>query len=308
VISGIMDMAAGSACFAAPDAVLQDAGLAQLYDTRYGQDLAIGTGYIDAKYPGTQALAEKALKMDMAALDFGAELKLLPASIEELERWINPDRSLPPFGAGPPQWNTHYADRPAVLHARQIVVGRPPPTYPHPLMLGQLPQVDADHAITALRLVMEAPISVIFQEHNSEGLMAFGGRSTSWGWSPPPLGPLATLDQEKATQVIHVWHLLKTSPNINLLRLPLRRWESSMLRHTLEDKLIDAWISLEALLLGGLEGEMSYRSAIWIAEFLGTSGVERKAIYDATRVSYRWRNVIVHALRDKKFTSKNPMQ
>ena len=39
----------------------------QLYDHYYGQDLAIGTGYIDAKYPGAQSLAEKTLKMQMAA-------------------------------------------------------------------------------------------------------------------------------------------------------------------------------------------------------------------------------------------------
>lgn len=185
------------------------------------------------------------LKMDIAALDFGDGLKLLPASKEELERWINRDRSLPPLGAGPPQWNTHYVDRPGVLHAHQTVVGRPPSTDLNAVW-GQLPRVDADHAITALRLVLDAPIAVIFQEQHSEGLMAFGGGGTSWGWSPPPRGPFATLDQEKATQVIHVWRLLQTSPNIDLLRLPLRRWESSLLRANLEDKLIDAWISLEA--------------------------------------------------------------
>ncbi|MBI2441260.1 MAG: trimethylamine methyltransferase family protein [Lentisphaerae bacterium] len=67
VISGVMDMATGAASFSAPEVLLQDAGLAQLYDTFYGQDLAIGTGYIDAKYPGAQASAEKALKMEMAA-------------------------------------------------------------------------------------------------------------------------------------------------------------------------------------------------------------------------------------------------
>ena len=246
------------------------------------------------------------LKMDIAALDFGDELKLLPASIDELERWINPNRSLPPLGAGPPQWNTHYVDRPAVLHERQTVVGQPPSTDVH-AVLGQLPRVNADHVITALRLVMNAPISIIFQEHNSEGLMAFGGGSTSWGWSPPTLGPLATLNQEKATQVIHVWQLLQTSPNIDHVRLPLRRWGTSLLRTTLEDRLIDVWISLEALLLKGLEGELSYRAAVRLAEFLGTKGVDRKAIYDAARISYTWRSVIVHGLSSKKVAKRQPL-
>jgi trimethylamine--corrinoid protein Co-methyltransferase len=67
VISGIMDMASASASFSAPEAILQDACFAQMYDVFYGQDFAIGTGYADAKYPGPQALAEKALKFQAAA-------------------------------------------------------------------------------------------------------------------------------------------------------------------------------------------------------------------------------------------------
>ena len=67
VISGIMDMSTGSASFSGPEAILQDAGLAQLYDQFYGQDLAIGTGYTDAKYPGVQSLAEKTWKFLAAA-------------------------------------------------------------------------------------------------------------------------------------------------------------------------------------------------------------------------------------------------
>ncbi|MCL5103597.1 MAG: trimethylamine methyltransferase family protein [Armatimonadetes bacterium] len=67
VISGTMDMSSGLASFSAPETLLQDAGLAQLYDHYYGQDLAIGTGYIDAQYPGAQSLAEKTSKMHSAA-------------------------------------------------------------------------------------------------------------------------------------------------------------------------------------------------------------------------------------------------
>ena len=194
-----------------------------------------------------------------------------------------------------------------MLHARQIVVGRPPSKGLYSV-LGQLPRVNVDHAIAALRLVMNAPVSVIFQEHASEGLMAFGGVSTSWGWSPPSLGSLAILDQEKVTQVIHVWQLLKTSPNIDLLRLPLRRWESSLLRPSLEDRLIDAWISLEALLLGVKEGELRFRAAVRLAEFLGTSGTDRKAIYDATRISYDCRSAIVHGGDSKEVAKHKPLQ
>ena len=138
--------------------------------------------------------------------------------------------------------------------------------------------------------------------------MAFGGVGTSWSWSPPTLGPVATLNQENATHVIQVWRLLQTNPNIDHVRLPLRRWESSLLRPTLEDRLIDAWISLEALLLGEREGELSYRAAVRLAEFLGTSGADRKAIYDATRVSYNWRSAIVHGLSSGRLARRHPLQ
>ena len=156
---------------------------------------------------------------------------------------------------------------------------------------------------------MSAPVSVIFQEQETEGLMAFGGGgTTSWSGSHSPLRPLAILNEEKATQIKQVWLLLQASPNIQLLSLPLRRWESSLERPNLEDKLIDAWISLEAPLLGGLDGELSYRASVRLAEFLGTNGADREAIFQATRTSYTWRSIIVHALKNKKFTRKNPLE
>ena len=247
------------------------------------------------------------LKMDIAEVNFGDELKLLPASIHELERWINRDQSLPPLGASLPLWNTRYVDRPAVLHARQIVVGRPPPIDLHAIAEATA-RVNSDQAITALRLVMNAPVSIIFQEQDTEGFMAFGGGGTSWRNSTAPLGPVAKLDRENATQVNQVWQLLQASPNMGLLRVPLRRWESSLLRASFEDRLIDAWVGLEALLLAGQEGELSYRAAVRLAEFLGTNGVERKAIYDVTKVSYAWRSVIVHALSSKKVAKRLPLE
>lgn len=38
------------------------------------------------------------LKMEIEKLDFGDEMELVPASIEELEDWLNPDRSMLPLG------------------------------------------------------------------------------------------------------------------------------------------------------------------------------------------------------------------
>ena len=84
-------------------------------------------------------------------------------------------------------------DKPAVLHSRQTIVGRPPPIELQK-GLDQLPRVSTDYVITALRLGLNTPISVILQEHELEGMMAFGGRGTSWGDSSPTLRPVVTLD------------------------------------------------------------------------------------------------------------------
>ncbi len=62
VISGVLDMGSGAACFAAPEAILQDLGIAELHERRYGFDFAIGTGYTDAKYPGAHSVMEKMAK------------------------------------------------------------------------------------------------------------------------------------------------------------------------------------------------------------------------------------------------------
>ena len=67
VISGVMDMRTGSASFAAPEAVRQDVGAALLFERLYGQDFAIGTGYIDALYPSVQSALEIHAKMAAAA-------------------------------------------------------------------------------------------------------------------------------------------------------------------------------------------------------------------------------------------------
>jgi len=67
VISGILDMATGSASFSAPEAILQDLGFSRLWTELYGLGCAIGTGYIDAKCPGVQAGIEKELKIMAAA-------------------------------------------------------------------------------------------------------------------------------------------------------------------------------------------------------------------------------------------------
>ena len=58
VISGVMDMREGFVSFAAPESILLDIGAACVFKQKYGQDFVIGTGYIDAAFPGAQSAKE----------------------------------------------------------------------------------------------------------------------------------------------------------------------------------------------------------------------------------------------------------
>ena len=250
------------------------------------------------------------LKMNVPGLSFGDEMKILPASPEELERWLNRDEGLGPLGPALPRWNSQYIDSPAVMHRRKSIVGRPGPM-DLSIAPDMLPQTKEADAITALRLALNAPISIMFHEQHSEGVMALGGGGTSWSWGTQPFrfGQVETLDEPKAAEVTRVWRLLQTSPNVDRLRVPIRRLESSLLRGSLEDRLIDAWISLEALLLEGLDGELSYRAALRLASLVGGNGPDRKDIYDRTRDSYAWRSAIVHgSTPHRKLAKRLPLE
>jgi trimethylamine--corrinoid protein Co-methyltransferase len=62
IISGVMDMRTATASFSAPEAVLQDIAVAEVHRKLYGLDCLIGTGYTDARYPGSQVPVEKLMK------------------------------------------------------------------------------------------------------------------------------------------------------------------------------------------------------------------------------------------------------
>ena len=68
VVAGVMDMRTGRASFAAPEAVLTDLGVAQLFRRKYGLKCDTGVSWIDAQYPGVQAGLERSFKLTGSAL------------------------------------------------------------------------------------------------------------------------------------------------------------------------------------------------------------------------------------------------
>ena len=99
IISGVLDMRFGAAVFGAPEAVLQDIGLAQIQETLYGFDFGIG-GYTDAKLPGEQIAIEAMgrflflaqtgrFNVPVGLLNGGKRFSAEQALVEiEIERWI----------------------------------------------------------------------------------------------------------------------------------------------------------------------------------------------------------------------------
>lgn len=244
------------------------------------------------------------LQMEVGSVEFGGQIAMMPASTNELDRWLNPAGAFFPINSDFPKWNSHYVDRPAVLHTSQSIVGRPKTTSLEDLRENPPHDVDVGNIITALRLVLSVPVSVIFHERRWIGLLSMDNGGFTSGRSPSMLEPVAILNDANTAEVKRVLNLLVNSPNIEALRLPLRRWEFSLFRSNLEDTLIDAWIGLEALLHGRSDGELTYRLSMRLSEFLGSSGVERQAIFQKAKRSYARRSALVHGSSTKKLADR----
>jgi hypothetical protein len=78
------------------------------------------------------------------------------------------------------------------------------------------------------------------------------------------------------------------------LDLALSRFDAAYTRHDPGDRLIDLWIAFEALLLPDGRNELSYRSAVRIAQLVGDSPPERQEAFELARLSYEKRSKLVH--------------
>jgi trimethylamine--corrinoid protein Co-methyltransferase len=67
-VSGVLNPATGAASFAAPETVLIDLAVAQLFRGRYGVPCGTGVGLIDAPVPGALSIYERTFKAFSAAL------------------------------------------------------------------------------------------------------------------------------------------------------------------------------------------------------------------------------------------------
>lgn len=86
-------------------------------------------------------------------------------------------------------------------------------------------------------------------------------------------------------------HAVVDNPRIELA---LRRFDSAYGRLDPEDRLIDLWITFEALLIPDGQHELSYRAGMRIAQLVGGSSSERQESFELARSSYSLRSKVVH--------------
>jgi len=77
-------------------------------------------------------------------------------------------------------------------------------------------------------------------------------------------------------------------------QLAMRRLNQTYDRKLDEDRVVDCWIGLETLLLSDGNSELSYKSSMRLARFIGDTSAERKELQNLTKKSYDYRSKIVH--------------
>jgi hypothetical protein len=102
------------------------------------------------------------------------------------------------------------------------------------------------------------------------------------------------------------WHKFK---KINLreylfLDIAIRRFNFSYNRTSLEDKLIDLIIALEALFRPKAQTEIGEQLALGCAYFLGKNKKEREKISDNIKKAYKIRNKIIHGEASEEITTE----
>jgi hypothetical protein len=154
--------------------------------------------------------------------------------------------------------------------------------------------------LTAMRLLTDASPRLAFTKTRTSSFLT-SGFGTRWTPSVLRHGPLAKIDKSQESGLVELYRKLGSGPNLTRIGLAVARWNSAADRLTEEDKLIDYWIALESLFVPDTTQELSYRTALRIAAFLGSNGIERKQIYEQMKESYRLRSEIVHgSIRKRK--------
>ncbi len=155
-----------------------------------------------------------------------------------------------------------------------------------------------DSICTAIRLIRPEQISMLPIIVDAQlpwfTKSAYGGGN----WNPLPHGRRCILSTEELSEVQKLLQIVRSLRGelSGKAGVFLRRMGMANTRVSLEDKLLDAFIALEAMVLSdsGERGELSFRMSIRLARFLSANSKERQDIFHKSRKAYDLRSTVVH--------------
>lgn len=159
----------------------------------------------------------------------------------------------------------------------------------------------------AMRLIKAGAVGILFDRAQSMGF--FGRQSTSvYSVGRRLYGHensfKYSLTKDDVPHLIKVYKALKNLRTDKRFSIALRRFVGSYPKPLGDDRVLDYWIALEALLLpDGKEGELRTKAALRLAWLLGAKA-NRTEMFKAVQKSYDLRSGIAHGTQ-KKFELEN---
>jgi hypothetical protein len=121
-------------------------------------------------------------------------------------------------------------------------------------------------------------------------------------WRP---GSELSVDAARASELLTWIANFRKRPTDDALMFAIQRFNLCDERVSDDDRLVDAWIALEALFSTKRErGAIAYRTALRLATLLGATADDRQRIRDLVGLSYGLRSEVVHGTPTHKRSSK----
>ncbi len=165
--------------------------------------------------------------------------------------------------------------------------------------------LDTSHAlkrvqalVTALRLMTGHGVRLFsWKDYSVDPFLDRGFMAMSPASADASTGPSVSLSGESLDSLRDVWvGVQQAAQNHPNLALALSRFDSAMTRAPSGDRLVDAWIALEALFTPDSNAEIAYRASIRIPAYLGGDADERLSRHKMVKDSYSLRSKIVHGV------------
>jgi hypothetical protein len=234
------------------------------------------------------------VEIESEQIQIDTNVRLRQLSTDELEEWLNANTQFSFEPISPMELLNLKSAVEVVYQQKRHSMGVSPDAQDKVLRL-----------LSAIRLFTDASPRLTFTKIRTSSLLT-SGFGTTWGALTLRFGSLAKIEQSQESGLVELYKRLSSGPNLTGTIQAVTRWNSAIDRLTEEDKLIDYWIALESLFVPDTTQELSYRSALRIASFLGVNGIQRKQIYEEVKESYSLRSEIVHGSigkRKRKLTS-----